>query len=112
MTANERPEWAVIRLVTIQKKGEAGRLLFATVTELAQGRPVPTSMSGVDQFTLQGGEYRLFFRKTLLSKEEAIRWYRSLGEGERPTPVPTREEDRKKLDGVLIRVPRLEDVQP
>jgi len=112
MTANEHPEWAVIRLVTIQKNGEVGRLLFATVTELAQGRSVPTSMSGVDQFTLHGGEYRLFFRKTLLSKEEAIRWYRSLGEGERPTPVPTREEDRKKLDGVPIRVPRLEDVQP
>ncbi len=112
MAANERQGWAVVRLVTVQKKGAMGRLLFTTVTELAQGRPVPTSMPGVDSFTLKGSEERLFFRRIPLSREDAISWYRSLGEGERSTPMPTREEDREKLDGVLIRVPRLEDVQP
>nr|WP_253426732.1 VPA1262 family N-terminal domain-containing protein [Pseudomonas sp. GGS8] len=69
-------------------------------------------MPGVDPFTLKGGEDRLFFRRTLLSREDAISWYRSLDEGERSTPVPTRKKDRIKLDGVLIRVPRLEDAQP
>lgn len=81
MVANMHQEWAVVRLVTVQKKGEMGRLLFTTVTELAQGRPVPTSMSGVDCFALKSNEERLFFRRTLLSKEDAINWYRSLGEG-------------------------------
>lgn len=112
MASNECQGWAVVRLVTMQKKGEMGRLLFTTVTELAQGRPTPTSMRGVDSFTLKESEERLFFRRTILSKEDAIRWYRSLGEGERPAPIPTREEDREKLDDVFIRVPRLEDVQP
>lgn len=112
MAANERQEWAVVRLVTVQKKGEMGRLLFTTVTEFAQGRPVPTSMSGAEPCPLNGSKERLFFRRILLSRQDAISWYRSLGEGERPTPVPTREKDREKLDGVPIRVPRLEEVQP
>lgn len=111
MVTNERPEWAVIRLVTIQKKGEAGRLLFATVTELAQGRPLPARMSGADRFSLKGSGDTIFFRRTIFSREDAIHWYRSLDEGEKFTPIPTREEDREKLDGCPIRVPRLEDVQ-
>jgi len=112
MSANERQEWAVVRLVTLQKKREMGRLLFTTVTELAQGRPVPTSMSGVERFTLKGSEERLFFRRVLLSREDAIRWYRSLGEGEGYTPVPTRAEDREHSDGLPLRVPNLVDAQP
>ena len=113
MASNECQEWAVVRLVTVQKKGEMGRLLFATVTELAQGRPTPTSMRRFDSFPPKGSENRLFFRRTILSKEDAIKWYRSLGEGEEQTPVPTREEDRdERLDGVRIFVPRLEDAQP
>ena len=112
MTANKHPEWAVIRLVTIQKKGEAGRLLFATVTELSQGRPVPTRMSGVDKLPLKGSKDTIFFRRILLSREQAISWYRSLGEAKNTTPVPTREEDREELDGVPLQVMRLEDVQP
>ncbi|WP_139253429.1 VPA1262 family N-terminal domain-containing protein [Burkholderia ubonensis] len=96
----------------MQKKGEMGRLLFTTVTELAQGRSLPTTMSGIDAFKLKRNDERLFFRRVILSKEDAVNWYRSLGEGERNTPVPTRENDREELDGVPIRVSRLEDVQP
>jgi hypothetical protein len=112
MAAKERQEWAIVRLVTVQKKGEMDRLLFATITELAQGRPLPTRMSGTELCLIKGSEERLCFRRTLLSRDDAISWYRSLGEGERSTPVPTCEEDREKQDGVPIRVPRLEDVQP
>lgn len=112
MADNGRQKWAVVRLVTVQKKREMGRLLFATVTELSQERPVPKNMSGVEQFTLKGSEERLYFRRTVLSKEDAINWYRSLGEGERLTPLPTRKEDRDKSDGLPIQVSKLEDIQP
>lgn len=113
MATNERESWAIVRLVTIQKKKEMGRLLFATITELTHDRSAPTSMSGVDSFSLKGNGERLYFRRTILSKEDAINWYRSLGEGETPTPVPTHERDREtKLDGVPIQVPRMEDDQP
>lgn len=112
MTAKERRTWCVVRLITVQRKGEMGRLLFATITELAQDRPVPAHMRGVDSFDLKASGERLFFRRTLLSKEDATSWYRSLNEGERCTPVPTRKVDREDLDGLAFRVPRLEDVQP
>ncbi|WP_154845642.1 VPA1262 family N-terminal domain-containing protein [Pseudomonas fluorescens] len=112
MAANERQKWCVVRLITVQKKREVGRLLFATITELAQDRPVPARMRGIDSFDLKASGERLFFRRTLLSKEDATSWYRSLNEGERCTPVPTRKEDREELDGLRFQVPRLEDVQP
>lgn len=112
MVANEHQGWTVVRLVTVQKRREMGRLLFTTVTELAQGRPPPTGMSGVDSFTLRENGERLHFRRTVLTKDEAISWYISLGEGERLTPTPSRGEDREEWDGVRIQVPRLEDAQP
>lgn len=112
MTANERQSWCVVRLVTIQKRQAPGRLLFATVTELAPDRPPPARMRGVENVDLKASDERLYFRRTLLSKEDAVDWYRSLNEGERLTPVPTREEDREALDGLPIQVPKLDDVQP
>lgn len=112
MAGNEHQGWAVIRLVTVQKRGEKGRLLFTTVTELAQGRPVPKGMSGVDSLDLRGRSERLHFRRTVLTKDEAISWYMSLGEGERLTPTPSRKKDREKWDGMPIQVPRLEEDQP
>lgn len=112
MAANEH-EWAVVRLVTIQKKGEMGRLLFTTVTELTRDRPIPTRMTGVDRLILKGGQESLYFRRTILSRVDAKQWYMSLGEGERRTPLPTRKEDREsRLDDVPIQTPRLEDDQP
>lgn len=112
MAVNERQKWCVVRLITVQKRGENGRLLFATVTELAPGRSVPAHMRGIDFFDVKSSGERLCFRRTLLSKEDATSWYRSLSEGIRCTPVPTREEEREKFDGCDFLVPRLEDVQP
>lgn len=104
--------WAVVRLATMQKKLEQGRLLFATVTELAQDRPLPTRMEGFDSFPLNGTDEQIHFRRTILSKEDAVSWYRSLGSGESKTPVPTLESDRHAHDGDILTVPSLKDVQP
>lgn len=105
-------EWAVIRLAVVQTQGSKGRLLCATVTELAQGRPAPAKMLGVDQCKLANSDDRVFFRRTVLSKEDAVAWYTSLGEGERLTPLPTHPDDREQSDGVPFLVPRLIDDQP
>lgn len=112
MDANESQEWAVVRLATLQKRGEKGKLLFATVTVLAQGRPLPAKMSGVGCHRMRQTDESLYFRRVLLTKEAAISWYRSLGEGERATPIPSRVADRESLDGVPIAVSKLDDVQP
>lgn len=113
MATNDCNQWAVVRLVTVQRKGEAGKLLFTTVTELAQGRPVPTAMCGVECLRLKENKETLFFRRVILSKNDAINWYQTLGEGETCTPVPTRQEDReKKLDGVPIQVSKMVSDQP
>ncbi|TDM05085.1 MAG: hypothetical protein C4K60_20020 [Ideonella sp. MAG2] len=112
MATSSLQEWAVIRLAVVQKLGCKGRLLFATVTELAQGRPAPTKMAGVDACNLANSDDRVFFRRTILSKEDAVAWYTSLAEGEKCTPVPTRPDDREGSDGVPFLVPRLIDDQP
>jgi hypothetical protein len=113
IVADEHQGWAVIRLVAIRDTtSDVGRLLFATVTELAQDRPVPAGMRNIDHFPLKGGKEKLHFRRTVLAKDEAMRWYRSLGEGEPRTPVPTRVQERKDYDGIPIHVSRLEDAQP
>lgn len=112
IAAAQNQGWAVVRLVTIQKKKEMSRLLFATVSELAQDRPAPSGTRDIEQFALKDNDERLFFRRVVLAKEDAVRWYLSLGEGDRPTPVPARDEDRHEYDGLPMRVPHLEDGQP
>ncbi|BBL22684.1 hypothetical protein CRM82_03545 [Comamonas terrigena] len=112
MAASAFQEWAVIRLAVVQTRGCKGRLLFATVTELARGRPAPAKMVGVEACSLANSDDRVFFRRTVLSKEDAVAWYTSLGEGERCTPVPTHPDHREGSDGVPFLVPRLQDDQP
>lgn len=112
MAAGVLHEWAVVRLAVVQTRRCKGRLLFATVTELAQGRMAPTKMAGVEVCNLANSDDRVFFRRTVLSKEDAVAWYTSLAEGERCTPIPTRPDDRERSDGVLFLVPRLIDDQP
>lgn len=113
MEDNSNKEWAVVRLTTLQKKDNVARLLFATVTELTPGRPIPTGMSGIESFEIKSSKETVHFRRTILSKEDATTWYRSLGEMGGFTPQPTREGDRdERLDNIPILVPRLDDVQP
>lgn len=112
MATSALHEWAVIRLAVVQTQESKARLLCATVTELAQGRPAPAKMIGVEECNLANSDDRVLFRRTVLSKEDAVTWYTSLGEGERCTPVPTHPDDREESDGVPFLVPRLQDDQP
>lgn len=102
-------KWAVIRLSTLQTKGTPGRLLFATVTLLSPDRPLPPKMKGVDSCVVGKSGSTVFFRRTVLSAQAAIDWYRSLGNGSEKTPVPTRPEDIEKIDGIDIEAYSLND---
>jgi hypothetical protein len=102
-------QWAVIRLATLQERGKAGTLLFATVTLLAPGRSLPTKMKGVEKCFVNKTTM-VFFRRTILNRQAAIDWYRSLGNGNEKTPVPFHVEDvEEKLDGRNIVVSKLID---
>ncbi len=102
---------AVIRLVTLQKqRGQAGRLLFATVSLLPRGRPLPPPMKGLDQCPIGRTGETVFFRRVLLNVQEAIDWYRSLGCGEDISPSPSENEERdSKYDGIKIEISTLTD---
>ncbi len=101
---------AVIRLASLQKvRGEMGHLLFATVSLLPRGRPLPYSMNGVDKCSIGKGGM-VYFRRVVLKAQEAIDWYRSLDSGNDKTPVPFREEERNnELDGKDLGITPLTD---
>ena len=102
---------AVIRLATLQKqRGQAGRLLFATVSLLPRGRPLPPPMKGIDQWSVGKTGETVFFRRVLLSVQEAVNWYRALGSGDDKSPTPSRNEERNsKYDGIKIEISTLTD---
>ncbi|MDF7674032.1 VPA1262 family N-terminal domain-containing protein [Acetobacteraceae bacterium ESL0709] len=113
MASKKHQPWAVIRLVTIvAPKEQTGRLLCATIHELSPERPAPTKMTGIESCDLKESGEKIFFRRVVLSREEAQTWYRSLNEGKNNTPRPTREEDHEKYDGLPFIVPKLIDNQP
>jgi hypothetical protein len=85
---------AVIRLATLQKqRGHAGRLLFATVSLLPRGRPLPPPMDGLDQCPVGKTGEIVFFRRVLMSAQDAVDWYRALGSGDDRSPMPSRSEE-------------------
>lgn len=103
---------AVIRLATLQKqRRQPGRLLFATVSLLPRGRPLPPPMEGPpDRCAVRKTRENVFFRRTLLTIQDAIDWYRSLGCGEDKTPVPSKAEERdNRYDGIEIEAANLID---
>lgn len=103
---------AVIRLATLQRqRGQAGRLLFATVSLLPRSRPLPPLMEGPPHRCAVGktGE-TIFFRRTLLTVQDAVDWYCSLGRGEDTTPIPSKAEERDtRYDGIRIETANLND---
>lgn len=103
---------AVIRLATLQRqRGQAGRLLFATVSLLPRGRPLPPPMEGPPHRCAVGktGE-SVFFRRALLTVQDAVDWYRSLGLGTDTTPIPSKIEERdSRYDGIRIEPAKLTD---
>jgi hypothetical protein len=104
-------QWAVIRLATVQtSRGEAGRLLFATVTLLSPERPPPARMDKVDRRNLGKIGMTVFFRRVVLSAQAAIDWYRILGSPDSKTPIPSRPEDiEADKDGIALSAPDLVD---
>lgn len=103
---------AVIRLATLQRqRGQAGRLLFATVSLLPRGRPLPPPMEGAPHRCAVGKTREtVFFRRALLSVQDAVDWYRSLGRGEDITPIPSKPEERdSRYDGIRIETANLND---
>lgn len=109
MITIDRYEWAVIRLATLQKRGQPGRLLFATVTLLSPDRPPPSKMVGVNRCAIGKSGETVFFRRTVLTAKAAVEWYRSLEVGTAKTPMPSRPEDAEKIDDVEISVSQLID---
>lgn len=103
---------AVIRLATLQRqRGQAGRLLFATVSLIPRGRPLPPPMEGAPHRYAVGktGE-NVFFRRALLTVQDGVDWYRSLGRGKDTTPIPSKAEEREsRYDGIRIETAGLTD---
>lgn len=107
-------EWAVIRLATYQdQKSGPSRLLCATISLLAPGRPRPSRMSGVESHKINRAGGRVHFRRVTLTSADALDWYRSLGDDTK-TPVPSLQEDVEiDLDGKhQLLVSDLEDSPP
>lgn len=102
--------FAIVRLATLQKqRGQAGQLLFATVSLLPRGRPPPPPMMGLDRCTVGKTGETVFFRRVLLNVEDAVDWYRSLGSGDDRTPSPSKTEQISNYDGVKIEISKLID---
>jgi len=102
---------AVVRLATLQKeRGQPAYLLFATVSLLPRNRPLPSTMAKVDPFKIGKTGETVFFRRVVMSTNEAIEWYRALGNGDDKTPTPSKQEEHdSKLDGRKIEVSKLID---
>lgn len=103
---------AVIRLATLQKqRGQPGHLLFATVSLFPRGRPLPPPMKGKELDPCPVGKTgeTVFFRRVLLSAQEAVDWYRALGCGDDRSPTPSRSEERSEYDGINIEISTLID---
>ena len=103
-------EWAVVRVATFALPNQVPRLLFGIVSLLTKDRPAPVGGEGLDQFPIGlKKDGRVYFRKTVLSVLDAIRWYRS-AESDFATPIPSRSEDNNpQLDGRPLSVSLMAD---
>jgi hypothetical protein len=94
-------ELALVRLATLSQKSQTPRLLFATVTLLTLDRMQPPEMTRAISYT-SNDEFRVYFKRVVMTKDAAIQWYLSLQKGEALTPVPAdvaswSTEDNKPL---------------
>jgi hypothetical protein len=104
-------DWAVVRLATYFPAGASkARLLFGTVSLLTKDRPRPISSQDVDRHPVgKGKRGTVFFKRTVLTAEEAITWYREAGPDGIATPVPTAATEIEELDGQALSPSSFED---
>jgi hypothetical protein len=105
-------ECAVVRLVSMPlAKDRPGQLFFASVSLLARGRQRPATSDRVERTPVGSTKKRLYFRRTVLTVEAALSWYRGLDtDAGSVTPVPELEaEQKKELDGIPLAIPKLVD---
>ncbi|MNG78219.1 hypothetical protein D3C79_367860 [compost metagenome] len=99
---------AVVRLVTLNMKGQTPRLLFTTVTLLTSDRIPPPEMTRSKLQTIND-EYRVYFKRVVMTKDAAIQWYLSLREGMAFTPVPADEASHSIEDNRPLALSKLFD---
>lgn len=67
-------------------------------------------MEGLHQCPVGKTGETVFFRRVLLSVQEAVDWYRALGSGDDKSPAPSRSEERNsKYDEIKIEISTLTD---
>ncbi|WP_045957910.1 hypothetical protein [Xenorhabdus poinarii] len=99
---------AVVYLVTLSQKSQTPRLLFATVTLLALDRMQPPEMTRAISQTIND-EFRVYFKRVVMTKEVAVQWYLSLRKGEALTPVPANAASQSTEDNKPIALSPLFD---
>lgn len=104
-------DWAVVRLATyFPASASNSRLLFASVSLLTPDRPRPRTSEGVETFKLGKGKGgKIFFRRIVLSADDAIAWYRRVGANGIQTPIPTLAEEVEEIDGIALSPTSFED---
>ena len=98
-------DWAVVRVATyVSGATPLPRLLFGSISILTRDRPRPTSQPSLESFkTGKGRHGKVFVRRTVLSVNDALNWYRSAALNSFLTPVPTDpSEVDTRLDGTPI----------
>lgn len=108
-------DWAVVRLATyFPPFASQARLLFGSVSLIINDRPRPLASSKFESCKVGKGKGgKVFYRRTILSASDAIRWYRSAGAGGITTPVPTEpSEVEKNKDGIALSPTSFEDDPP
>jgi hypothetical protein len=107
-------KWAVVRLATVQfDRRQKGVLLFASVMLLTPDRPEPLHPKSSEikeqtaewfgRYPCNGKGTTVYFRKTVLSAEDAMGWYRNLNPQDAKLPIPSVPTDKcAKIDGVDI----------
>lgn len=101
-------DFAVVRLATLNIKGQTPRLLFTTVTLLTSDRMPPPEMTRAKPQTIND-ECRVYFKRVVMTKDAAIQWYLSLREGVAFTPVPADEASHTIEDNQPLALSKLFD---
>lgn len=104
-------DWAVVRLATyFPPTASQARLLFGSISLLTKDRPRPRSMAQPDCHKIRNGRSgTVFFKRTVLTAQDALEWYRSAGPDCISTPIPSEREVVAREDGIPLSPTSFED---